>query len=124
MYSFYACRYQKSKKIQLSHKYIFTLLGSASVIAVRRTLMKLSLELQKINKSEMKNFSPIILYLCLGGKNFFILQNMEFVFEIMANTCQEVRPRIGSLAKLGCLESTAENFLVYTVTISLASGPI
>jgi len=29
-------------KIQLSHKYLFTLLGSASVKAVRRTLMKLS----------------------------------------------------------------------------------
>ncbi len=30
------------KKIQLSHKYIFTLSGSASVNAVCRTLMKLS----------------------------------------------------------------------------------
>ncbi len=37
---------------------------------------------------------------------------------------QEVRPRISPLAKLGCLESTAENILVYIVTISLASGPI
>jgi len=41
-YSFYARRSQKCKKIQLSHKYLFTLLGSASVNAVRRTLMKLS----------------------------------------------------------------------------------
>jgi len=32
----------KSKKIQLSHKYLSTLSGSASVKAVRRTLMKLS----------------------------------------------------------------------------------
>jgi hypothetical protein len=37
---------------------------------------------------------------------------------------QEVRLRIGPLAKLGCFKSTAENFLVYFVTISLASGPI
>jgi len=37
---------------------------------------------------------------------------------------QEVRPQIGPLAKLGCLESTAENVLVYRVTVSLASGPI
>jgi len=41
-YSFYACRSQKRKKIQLSHKYLFTLLGSESVKAERRTLMKLS----------------------------------------------------------------------------------
>ncbi len=33
---------------------------------------------------------------------------------------QEVRLRIGPLAKLGCYKSTAENFLVYFVTISLA----
>jgi len=32
--------------------------------------------------------------------------------------------RIGPLAKLGRFKSTAYNFLVYTVTISLASGPI
>ncbi len=32
----------KAEKIQLSHKYIFTLSGSASVKAVRRTLMKFS----------------------------------------------------------------------------------
>ena len=37
---------------------------------------------------------------------------------------QGVRLRIGPLAKLGCFKSTAENFLVYFVTISLASGPI
>ncbi len=30
------------KKIQLSHKYLFTLFGSANIKAVRRTLMKLS----------------------------------------------------------------------------------
>jgi len=40
--SFYAGRSQKSKKIQLSHQYLITLSGSASVKAVRRTLMKLS----------------------------------------------------------------------------------
>jgi len=37
---------------------------------------------------------------------------------------QEVRLRIGPLAKLGRFKSTADNFLVYIVTISLASGPI
>jgi hypothetical protein len=41
-YNFYARRCQKRKKIQLSHKYLFTLSGSASVKAVCRTLMKLS----------------------------------------------------------------------------------
>jgi len=41
-YSFYACRSQNCKKIQLSHKYLFTLSGSSSVKAVHRTLMKLS----------------------------------------------------------------------------------
>ncbi len=45
-YSFYAHRSQKRKKIQLSHKYIFTLLGSASVKTVRRILMKLNPEIQ------------------------------------------------------------------------------
>ncbi len=38
MYSFYAGRSRKRKKIQLSHKYLFTLLGST----VLRTLMKLT----------------------------------------------------------------------------------
>jgi len=37
---------------------------------------------------------------------------------------QEVRLQIGPLAKQGCFKSTADNFLVYIVTISLASGPI
>jgi hypothetical protein len=41
-YNFYACRSQKCRKIQLSHKYLFTLSGSVSVKAARRTLMKLS----------------------------------------------------------------------------------
>jgi len=40
MYNFYACRSQKRKKIQLSHKYLFMLSGSANVKAVLRTLMK------------------------------------------------------------------------------------
>jgi len=42
MCSFYAHRSQKRKKIQLSHQYLFTLSGSESVKAVRRTLMKLT----------------------------------------------------------------------------------
>jgi len=37
---------------------------------------------------------------------------------------QEVRLRIGPLAKLGRFKSTVDNFLVYIVTISLASGLI
>ncbi len=37
---------------------------------------------------------------------------------------QAVRLRIGPLAKLGCFKSTVENFLVFFVTISLASGLI
>ena len=41
-YSFYARRSQKRKKIQLSHKYLFTLLGSTGAKAARRTLMKLT----------------------------------------------------------------------------------
>jgi hypothetical protein len=31
---------------------------------------------------------------------------------------------MGPLGKLGCFESTAEIFLVYIASISLASGPI
>jgi len=41
-YNFYTHRSQKLKKIQWSHKYLLMLSGSASVKAVRRTLMKLS----------------------------------------------------------------------------------
>ncbi len=41
-YSFYACRSQKRKKIQLSHQYLFTLSGSTGAKAERRTLMKLT----------------------------------------------------------------------------------
>jgi len=41
-YSFYTCRSQKRKKTQLSHQYLFTLAGSTSKKAVRRTLMKLT----------------------------------------------------------------------------------
>ncbi len=37
----YAYRSQKRKKIQFSHQYLFTLLGSVCVKDVRRTLMKL-----------------------------------------------------------------------------------
>jgi len=48
-YSFYTRRSQKRKKIQLSHKYLYTLLGSMNIKAVRKTLMKLSPgELQRI----------------------------------------------------------------------------
>jgi len=41
-YSFYAHRSWQHKKIQLSHWYLFTLSGSASVKSVWRMLMKLS----------------------------------------------------------------------------------
>ncbi len=36
---------------------------------------------------------------------------------------QEVRLRIDQHGKPGCFKSTAENFLVYIASISLASGP-
>jgi len=42
MSSFYARRSQNCKNIQLCHQYLFTLLGSTSVKAARRMLMKLS----------------------------------------------------------------------------------
>jgi len=42
MYSFCACRSQKRKKIQLSHKYLFTLSGSTGAKTASRTLMKLT----------------------------------------------------------------------------------
>ncbi len=52
-YSFCARRSQKhkkyGKKIQLSHQCLFTLLGSTSVKAVRRTLVKLTQGLNFIN---------------------------------------------------------------------------
>jgi len=41
--SFYAHGSRKRKNIQLSHQYIFTLSGSRSIKAARKTLMKLSL---------------------------------------------------------------------------------
>ncbi len=43
--AFYARRSQKRKKIQLSHKYLFTLLVSTGTKAARRMLMKLTLSL-------------------------------------------------------------------------------
>jgi len=48
-YSFCARRSQKRKKIQLSHQCLFTLLGSTSVKAVHRMLMKLSRGVNFIN---------------------------------------------------------------------------
>ncbi len=41
-YSFYACRSRKCKKLQLSHKYLFTLLGFTGAKAERKMLMKLT----------------------------------------------------------------------------------
>ncbi len=41
-YSFYACRSQKSKKILMTCLYFFTLLGSTSVKAEHKTLVKLT----------------------------------------------------------------------------------
>jgi len=49
-HSFCACRFRKGKKTQLSHWYLFTLSGSASVKAVRRTLMKLTADHRWIRK--------------------------------------------------------------------------
>jgi len=47
--SFYASRSQKREKIHLSHQYLITLSGSASLKAVHRTLMKLSHGVNFIN---------------------------------------------------------------------------
>jgi len=57
-YSFCACRSQKRKKILLSHKYLFTLSGSASVKAVRRTLMKSSPALIKAAHKHVGKIDP------------------------------------------------------------------
>jgi hypothetical protein len=62
------------------------------------------------------------LYLLTHSK-FYLSNNM------IAETCralayQGARLQIGPLAKLGSFKSTADNFLVKIVTISLASGPI
>jgi hypothetical protein len=45
--SFYARRSQKHKNAQLSQQYLFTLLGYARVKAVRRTLMKLTVDIKQ-----------------------------------------------------------------------------
>jgi len=52
-YSFYSRRSQKCKKIQLGHKYLFTLLGSASIKAVRRMLMKLNPGREKLKRTNL-----------------------------------------------------------------------
>ncbi len=53
-YSFYACRSQKRKKIVVDNLTVFfTLLGSASVKAVHRTLMKLSPGQTKFQTTKM-----------------------------------------------------------------------
>jgi len=58
---FYARRSQKGKKIQLSHQYLFTLLGSARIKAVRRTLMKLRLERRRKGQHKYSKFSLFVL---------------------------------------------------------------
>jgi len=60
---------------------------------------------------------------------FRLVSNQVFVHFYLVRSWrtlayQEVRLRIGPLAKLGRFKSTANNFLVYIVTISLVSGPI
>jgi len=50
-----------------------------------------------------------------------IFEGMAIGESWRALTYQEVRLRIGPLAKLGRFKSTADNFLVYIVTISFAS---
>jgi len=47
----------------------------------------------------------------------------QLIYSWITLPYQEVRLQIGPLAKLGLVKSTADNFLVYIVTISLAIGP-
>ncbi len=53
------------------------------------------------------------------GANFTIF----FIRYCSHGAYQEVRLRIGPLAKLGRFKSTVDNFLIDIITISLASGP-
>ena len=66
-YSFCARRDPESVRTQSSHQYLFTLLGSTSVKAVRRTLMKLSPGLLNCNTSSdldiFIQFGPSISYI-------------------------------------------------------------
>ncbi len=71
--SFYACRSQKRKNVQLSHQYLFTLLGSESVKAVCRTLMKLSPgEVVKICSFPKPNQTNIIILSLPQSVNHFL----------------------------------------------------
>jgi hypothetical protein len=74
MYSFYAHRSQKRKKIQLSHKYLFTLSGSTSAKAVLRTLMKLTpgVDFKSVFSCAFcaNILVPKITKLCFGFENF------------------------------------------------------
>jgi len=54
MYSFYARRSRKRKKIQVSHQYLFTLLVSACVKASGRTLIKLTPDAVKLTVQILK----------------------------------------------------------------------
>ncbi len=65
--SLYARRSQKRKKIQLSHKYLFTLFGSTGAKAVRRTLTKLTPGINFVNMLtrslyKLKSSSPQLLF--------------------------------------------------------------
>jgi len=44
MYGFYICRSRKRKKIPMTQLYFFTLSGSTSIKAARKTLVKLTPE--------------------------------------------------------------------------------
>jgi len=50
---------QSVKKIQLSPWYLFTLLGSTSVKAVHKTLMKLSLDVESMKSLKIKIIKQI-----------------------------------------------------------------
>ena len=76
MHNFYAGRSQKRSKIKLSHRYLFTLSGSASVKAVHRTLMKLNLGVNFTNilcstfiRKDTKS-TKTVFFLFLGCKSF------------------------------------------------------
>ncbi len=78
--SFYTCRSQKRKKIQLSHQYLFTLSGSTSVKAVRRTLMKLSPGPIAITPGDRMG----LLYSKQFFGCFFHLQNVCFLSKLLS----------------------------------------
>jgi len=84
MCSFYACRSQKRKKIQLSYQYLFMLSGSAGAKAEHRTLMKLSPD-QEI---QMKQYSVYAVQCrTLRSVVIVLLQSQLFLLILISKKC-------------------------------------